>query len=234
MNFPVSVRKMDAMIKILLVEDDLSLSKSVYDFLKSFAEVKQVFDGEEGLYEAEMGIYDLILLDLMLPEKNGFEVLKELRDQNIDTPVLIMTAKESLDDKRHGFDVGADDYLTKPFYLDELKARIQALLKRTGKLEDANGLSYGNVRLNLTNKSAFVNDTPVELIGKEFDLVVYLMQNQNVILPKEQIFDRIWGFDSDTTVTVVEVYMSKIRKKLKDTDFAQNLATLRNVGYILR
>ena len=225
---------MDAMIKILLVEDDLSLSKSVYDFLKSFAEVKQVFDGEEGLYEAEMGIYDLILLDLMLPEKNGFEVLKELRDQNIDTPVLIMTAKESLDDKMHGFDVGADDYLTKPFYLDELKARIQALLKRTGKLEDANGLSYGNVRLNLTNKSAFVNDTPVEFIGKEFDLVVYLMQNQNVILPKEQIFDRIWGFDSDTTVTVVEVYMSKIRKKLKDTDFAQNLATLRNVGYILR
>lgn len=225
---------MDAMIKILLVEDDLSLSKSVYDFLKSFAEVKQVFDGEEGLYEAEMGIYDLILLDLMLPEKNGFEVLKELRDQNIDTPVLIMTAKESLDDKMHGFDVGADDYLTKPFYLDELKARIQALLKRTGKLEDANGLSYGNVRLNLTNKSAFVNDTPVELIGKEFDLVVYLMQNQNVILPKEQIFDRIWGFDSDTTVTVVEVYMSKIRKKLKNTDFAQNLATLRNVGYILR
>ena len=195
---------------------------------------KTSFDGEEGLYEAEMGIYDLILLDLMLPEKNGFEVLKELRDQNIDTPVLIMTAKESLDDKMHGFDVGADDYLTKPFYLDELKARIQALLKRTGKLEDANGLSYGNVRLNLTNKSAFVNDTPVELIGKEFDLVVYLMQNQNVILPKEQIFDRIWGFDSDTTVTVVEVYMSKIRKKLKDTDFAQNLATLRNVGYILR
>ena len=106
------------MIKILLVEDDLSLSKSVYDFLKSFAEVKQVLDGEEGLYEAEMGIYDLILLDLMLPEKNGFEVLKELRDQNIDTPVLIMTAKESLDDKMHGFDVGADDYLTKPFYLD--------------------------------------------------------------------------------------------------------------------
>ena len=222
------------MIKILLVEDDLSLSNSIFDFLDDFADVMQVFDGEEGLYEAEMGIYDLILLDLMLPEKNGFEVLKELRDQNIDTPVLIMTAKESLDDKMHGFDVGADDYLTKPFYLDELKARIQALLKRTGKLEDANGLSYGNVRLNLTNKSAFVNDTPVELIGKEFDLVVYLMQNQNVILPKEQIFDRIWGFDSDTTVTVVEVYMSKIRKKLKDTDFAQNLATLRNVGYILR
>lgn len=225
---------MDSMIKILLVEDDLSLSKSVYDFLKSFAQVKQVYDGVEGLYEAELGIYDLILLDLMLPEKNGFEVLKELREQNVDTPVLIMTAKESLDDKMHGFDIGADDYLTKPFYLDELKARIQALLKRTGKLEDSNGLSYRNTRLNLSNKSTLVDDQPVDLIGKEFDLVVYLMQNQNVILPKEQIFDRIWGYDSDTTVTVVEVYMSKIRKKLKDTEFVNNLSTLRNVGYILR
>ena len=222
------------MIKILLVEDDLSLSKSVYDFLKSFAQVKQVYDGVEGLYEAELGIYDLILLDLMLPEKNGFEVLKELREQNVDTPVLIMTAKESLDDKMHGFDIGADDYLTKPFYLDELKARIQALLKRTGKLEDSNSLTYGNIRLNLSNKSTLVDDQPVDLIGKEFDLVVYLMQNQNVILPKEQIFDRIWGYDSDTTVTVVEVYMSKIRKKLKDTEFVNNLSTLRNVGYILR
>ena len=225
---------MDTMIKILLVEDDLSLSKSVYDFLKSFAEVKQCYDGEEGLYEAELGIYDLILLDLMLPEKNGFEVLKDLRAQNIETPVLIMTAKESIDDKMHGFDIGADDYLTKPFYLDELKARIQSLLKRTGKLEDSNGLAYGEVRLNMSNKSAFVGETPVELIGKEFDLVVYLMQNLNVILPKEQIFDRIWGYDSDTTVTVVEVYMSKIRKKLKDTEFTENLSTLRNVGYILR
>ena len=182
---------MDSMIKILLVEDDLSLSKSVYDFLKSFAQVKQVYDGVEGLYEAELGIYDLILLDLMLPEKNGFEVLKELREQNVDTPVLIMTAKESLDDKMHGFDIGADDYLTKPFYLDELKARIQALLKRTGKLEDSNGLTYGNIRLNLSNKSTLVDDQPVDLIGKEFDLVVYLMQNQNVILPKSQIFDRL-------------------------------------------
>lgn len=222
------------MIKILLVEDDLALSNSVYDFLKSFAEVKQVYDGDEGLYEAELGIYDLVLLDLMLPEKNGFEVLKELREANIETPVLIMTAKESIDDKMRGFDVGADDYLTKPFYLDELKARIQALLKRTGKLEDSKGLSYGNVRVNMASKSTFVNDEPVELVGKEFDLLVYFMQNRNVILPKEQIFDRIWGYDSDTTVTIVEVYMSKIRKKLKNSDFVENLSTLRNIGYILR
>lgn len=221
------------MIKILLVEDDLSLSNSVFDFLDDFADVMQVFDGDEGLYEAESGVYDLILLDLMLPEKDGFTVLKELREKGVTTPVLIMTAKESLDDKGHGFELGADDYLTKPFYLEELKMRIQALLKRSGKF-DQNTLSFGDVRVNLSTNSTFVGDKEVELLGKEFDLLVYFLQNQNVILPKSQIFDRLWGFDSDTTVSVVEVYVSKIRKKLKGTDFAANLQTLRSVGYILK
>lgn len=221
------------MIKILLVEDDLSLSNSVFDFLDDFADVMQVFDGDEGLYEAENGVYDLILLDLMLPEKDGFTVLKELREKGVTTPVLIMTAKESLDDKGHGFELGADDYLTKPFYLEELKMRIQALLKRSGKF-DQNTLSFGDVRVNLSTNSTFVGDKEVELLGKEFDLLVYFLQNQNVILPKSQIFDRLWGFDSDTTVSVVEVYVSKIRKKLKGTDFAANLQTLRSVGYILK
>mgnify|MGYP003585515675 CR=1 FL=1 len=224
-----------SMIKILLVEDDLSLSNSVYDFLENFADVVQVFDGDEGLYEAEMNIYDIVLLDLMLPEKNGFEVLGELRAKGVKTPVLIMTAKESLDDKMHGFEIGADDYLTKPFYLEELKARIQALLKRSGKLEDTSTIKYGETLVvNTANNQVTISGKPVEILGKEFDLLLYFLQNRNVILPKEQIFDRIWGFDSDTTVTVVEVYMSKLRKKLKGTEFADNLATLRNVGYILR
>jgi two-component system response regulator CiaR len=223
------------MIKILLVEDDLSLSNSVYDFLENFADVVQVFDGDEGLYEAEMNIYDIILLDLMLPEKNGFEVLAELRAKGVKTPVLIMTAKESLDDKMHGFEIGADDYLTKPFYLDELKARIQALLKRSGKLEDTSTIKYGETLVvNTANNQVTISGKNVEILGKEFDLLLYFLQNRNVILPKEQIFDRIWGFDSDTTVTVVEVYMSKLRKKLKGSEFVENLSTLRNVGYILR
>lgn len=193
----------------------------------------QVFDGDEGLYEAESGVYDLIILDLTLPEKDGFTVLKELREQGITTPVLIMTAKESLDDKGHGFKLGADDYLTKPFYLEKLKMRIQALLKRSGKF-DQNTISFGDVCVNLSTNSTYVGDKEVELLGKEFDLLVYFLQNQNVILPKSQIFDRLWGFDSDTTVSVVEVYVSKIRKKLKGTDFATNLQTLRSVGYILK
>ncbi|HGI5148154.1 TPA: response regulator transcription factor [Streptococcus agalactiae] len=221
------------MIKILLIEDDLSLSNSVFDFLDDFADVMQIFNGEEGLYEAESGVYDLILLDLMLPEKNGFQVLKELREKGITTPVLIMTAKESIDDKGQGFDLGADDYLTKPFYLEELKMRIQALLKRSGKFND-NSLIYGDIRVDMSTNSTFVNQTEVELLGKEFDLLVYFLQNQNVILPKSQIFDRIWGFDSDTTISVVEVYVSKVRKKLKGTLFSENLQTLRSVGYILK
>ncbi|HEO4816186.1 TPA: response regulator transcription factor [Streptococcus agalactiae] len=221
------------MIKILLIEDDLSLSNSVFDFLDDFADVMQIFDGEEGLYEAESGVYDLILLDLMLPEKNGFQVLKELREKGITTPVLIMTAKESIDDKGQGFDLGADDYLTKPFYLEELKMRIQALLKRSGKFND-NSLIYGDIRVDMSTNSTFVNQTEVELLGKEFDLLVYFLQNQNVILPKSQIFDRIWGFDSDTTISVVEVYVSKVRKKLKGTLFSENLQTLRSLGYILK
>ena len=221
------------MIKILLVEDDLSLSNSVFDFLDDFAYVMQVFDGEEGLYEAESGVYDLILLDLMLPEKDGFQVLKELREKGISTPVLIMTAKESLDDKGHGFELGADDYLTKPFYLEELKMRIQALLKRSGKY-NSNTLSYKEVTVDTATNTTTVDGKVVELLGKEFDLLVYFLQNQNVILPKSQIFDRLWGFDSDTTISVVEVYVSKIRKKLKGTEFAKNLQTLRSVGYILK
>ncbi|HER2287507.1 TPA: response regulator transcription factor [Streptococcus pyogenes] len=221
------------MIKILLVEDDLSLSNSIFDFLDDFADVMQVFGGDEGLYEAESGIYDLILLDLMLPEKNGFQVLKELREKDIKIPVLIMTAKEGLDDKGHGFELGADDYLTKPFYLEELKMRIQALLKRTGKFADKN-ISFGNLVVDLARKEVKVEGKVVELLGKEFDLLVYLLQNQNVILPKTQIFDRLWGFDSDTTISVVEVYISKIRKKLKGTRFVNRLQTLRSVGYILK
>lgn len=222
------------MIKLLLVEDDISLSQSVYEFLKDFADVKQVFDGEEGLFEAETGIYDLILLDLMLPERDGYDLLKSLRDKGIMTPVLIMTAKGDLSDKGRGFELGADDYLTKPFYLEELKMRIQALLKRSGKFV-TNTLQLGDITVNLsTNHVKLSSGEEIELLGKEFELLVYLLQNQNVILPKAQIFDRIWGFDSDTTISVVEVYVSKLRKKLKHTDFGKHLQTLRSVGYLLK
>ena len=222
------------MNRVLIIDDDRELCALIrQSILQESIEADCCYSGKSGLLQLKDKEYQLVILDVMMPGFDGFETLEQIRQES-SLPILMFTSKNDCASKVRGLRAGADDYLTKPFYLDELKARIQALLKRTGKLEDSNGLSYGNIRLNLLNKSTLVDDQPVDLIGKEFDLVVYLMQNQNVILPKEQIFDRIWGYDSDTTVTVVEVYMSKIRKKLKDTEFVNNLSTLRNVGYILR
>ncbi|HCM87010.1 MULTISPECIES: response regulator transcription factor [Enterococcus] len=222
------------MINLLIVEDEATLSDNIKEIISDLGQIKQVYDGEEGLFEAESGVYDLILLDLMLPGKNGYEVLAELRKKNIQTPVLILTAKDSLEDKITGFQKGADDYLTKPFYREELIMRVKALLKRSLGLFDENQIVYKNISCNLATKEVTVDDNVLPIQGKEFDLLVYFIQNKGVILTKEQIFDRIWGFDSDTTITVVEVYMSHLRKHLKPTGADQLFKTLRNVGYILQ
>lgn len=156
-----------------------------------------------------------------------------MRAQHVDTPVLILTAKDGIDDKLRGFNVGADDYLTKPFHREELLARIKALLKRSGHFYQENILTIGNLQINLQNRSVTVAEHDVQLNGKEFDLLVYLVENKNTIITKEQIFDRLWGFESDTSITVVEVYMSNLRKKLKPDGADQLIKTLRNVGYML-
>ncbi|MDT2759192.1 response regulator transcription factor [Enterococcus xiangfangensis] len=222
------------MINLLIVEDEATLSNNIKEILADLGEIKQVYDGEEGLFEAESGVYDLILLDLMLPEKNGYEVLAQLREKNIQTPVLILTAKDSLEDKVTGFQKGADDYLTKPFYREELIMRVKALLKRSLGLFSENQLVYQKLTCNLATKEVSTDGKILPIQGKEFELLVYFIQNKGVILTKEQIFDRIWGFDSDTTITVVEVYMSHLRKHLKPTGADQLFKTLRNVGYILQ
>ncbi|MFC0276885.1 response regulator transcription factor [Enterococcus devriesei] len=222
------------MINLLIVEDEATLSDNIKEILTDLGTITQVYDGEEGLFEAESGIYDLIVLDLMLPGKNGYDVLAELREKNIQTPVLILTAKDSLEDKVTGFQKGADDYLTKPFYREELIMRVKALLKRSLGLFSENQLSYRSITCNLATKEVTAGEETLPIQGKEFDLLVYFIQNKGVILTKEQIFDRIWGFDSDTTITVVEVYMSHLRKHLKPTGVDQLFKTLRNVGYILQ
>ena len=221
------------MKKILVVDDERPISDIIkFNLTKEGYEVVTAFDGREALEQFEAKKPDLVILDLMLPELDGLEVAKEIRKTS-HTPIIMLSAKDSEFDKVIGLELGADDYLTKPFYLEELKMRIQALLKRSGKFNE-NTLSYGDLTVNLSTNEVKVNDTVVELLGKEFDLLVYFLQNQNVILPKTQIFDRLWGFDSDTTISVVEVYVSKVRKKLKGSVFAENLQTLRSVGYILK
>lgn len=222
------------MINLLIVEDEATLSDNIKEILSDLGEITQIYDGKEGLFEAETGVYDLILLDLMLPGKNGYEILAELRKKNIQTPVLILTSKDGLEDKITGFQKGADDYLTKPFYREELIMRVKALLKRSLGLFSENQIVYKNITCNLATKEVTIDDEILSIQGKEFDLLVYLIQNKGVILTKEQIFDRIWGFDSDTTITVVEVYMSHLRKHLKPSGADQFFKTLRNVGYILQ
>ncbi|MFK4565733.1 response regulator transcription factor [Enterococcus sp. UD-01] len=220
------------MLKILLVEDDDILSDSILEILIESGEITQVYDGEEALYEAERGIYDVIILDLMLPKMSGEQVLSNLRKKNIYTPVLILTAKDGLEDKVNGFKNGGDDYLTKPFHRQELLMRVQALARRALGMNVKNELVIKELCVELDSHQVYYKDNEIILQGKEFDLLHYLMQNQGRIITKDQLFDRIWGFQSDTTLTVVEVYMSNLRKNLKPFGLDRWIKTLRNVGYL--
>ncbi|WP_407892005.1 response regulator transcription factor [Lacticaseibacillus sp. N501-2] len=220
--------------KILVIEDDPHLNQSICEFVSDFADVAQALTGSDGEFMAEQDIYDAIVLDIMLPEVNGFDLLKAIRQRAVQTPVLILTAKDTLADKLRGFTLGGDDYLTKPFHREELVMRLKALLKRTGKLAQNNVLQCGPLAVDVANHSASVADTPVTLNGKEYDLLVYLLQNADTIITKDQIFDRLWGFDSDTAISVVEVYMSNLRKKLRHTQAEAMIKTIRSVGYILQ
>lgn len=221
------------MLRLLVVEDDERLSANIIEMTEDFLKGDQAYDGEDGLYQAEQNIYDVIILDLMMPEMNGYEVLKELRRRKVETPVLILTAKDGLDDKIQGFEVGADDYLVKPFHREELIMRLKALLKRNHSGFMENQINHQELVLNLQNKTAKIGEQILVLNGKEFDLLEYFIQNPEMIVTKEQIFDRIWGFDSETSLSVVEVYMSNLRKKLKPYGYAEGIKTLRNVGYML-
>ncbi|KRK50019.1 two-component response regulator [Companilactobacillus kimchii DSM 13961 = JCM 10707] len=216
------------------MEDDENLASNIATFLSDFSEVDIESDGLSGKFAATENVYDLIILDIMLPEMNGYDVLKNIRTDGINTPVLILTAKAELDDKVHGFNLGADDYLTKPFHREELLVRVKALLKRSGALTDDSIIKINNLEVNLNNHEILANRQKIELNGKEYDLLVYLLQNKNTILTKDQIFERIWGFDSDTSITVVEVYMSNLRKKLRPSGNDNLIKTIRNVGYIFQ
>ena len=219
-------------MKILVVEDNKKLLQTIEKEIIKHFEVKCCEDGEEALYLIKQGIYDLVVLDLMLPNLSGLEVLKNIRKDYIDTPVLILTAKESLDEKMEAFSIGANDYLTKPFYMEELIARIYAILRTTGKLQTSNTLDFYDLHLDLSKRRVFYKNEEIELQNKQFNLLEYFLLNKGTILWKEQIYDRIWGIESDATIEIVEVYVSNLRKILSKFGYDKCIKTKRKVGYM--
>ena len=219
-------------MKVLIIEDDLHLSNTIKESITEYYETDQVFDGEEGFYRAEQGIYDAIILDIMLPVMNGYELLEHLRHNGVETPVICLTAKDGLDDKIHGFKAGADDYLVKPFHREELILRLEAIVRRsTGKFRE-NSICFKDLKLDTKNKTAYMGKERMQLNGKQYAMLEYLVLNKDVILTKEQIFDRLWGFESDTSHTIVEVYASYLRKNLKKYQYDQYIKTFRGLGYM--
>lgn len=219
-------------MKVLIVEDNKKLIESISIELNKHFETEKCEDGEEALYLINQNIYDLIILDLMLPNINGVDILKNMRRNNIDTPVLILTAKESLDDKVEAFTIGANDYLTKPFYIEELVARSYAILRTNGKLKERNIIEFKELKLDTSKKRIFIGQDEVELQNKQFNLLEYFLLNKGSILLKEQIYDRIWGMESDSNMEIVEVYVSNLRKKLNKYGYDKYIKTKRKVGYI--
>ena len=220
-------------MKILIIEDDKILSKTINQCIKNNYDTDCAYDGAEGVLYAKQGIYDAIIVELMMPIMDGYEVLSTLRKEKIYTPVLILTAKDALEDKLRGFRIGADDYLVKPFNREELLARIDAIIRRTkGNYADENIMKFEDLILDLNSRKVTCKGKELMLQGKQFDILEYLLNAKNSIITKEQIFDKIWGFDSETTTNVIEVYASGLRKELKKVGYDEYLKTIRGVGYI--
>lgn len=218
-------------MKILIVEDDKKLNKSIADMLSMLGDTASSFNGEDALFMCEQNIYDLIILDVMLPKVDGFTILKKIREHS-KCPVLMLTAKDSVNDKVKGLNLGADDYMTKPFFRDELVARCEALLRRYNNNFMGLNLVFKDMKFDTSSKTVTINNEPIDITGKNYDILEYLVRNKEIIIPKEQLFNRIWGFDCDTIWSVVEVYVSNLRKTLKQYDYSKYLKTLRNVGYM--
>ncbi|MCC6178561.1 MAG: response regulator transcription factor [Chloroflexi bacterium] len=220
---------------ILLVEDDPVVRRVVERGLAEAGHrVDTASDGDDGLIRAETGAYDAIVLDVLLPGRDGLDVARRLRRERVRTPILMLTARDAVPDRVLGLDAGADDYLTKPFALDELLARVRALGRRTGDGHDADTLRVGDLTLDLDRHEATRGDRVVELTAKEFELLAYLMRNPGRVLSRGQLLDRVWGFDAQATSNVVEIYIHYLRDKV-DRGFTQPLIrTVRGAGYTIK
>ena len=219
-------------MRILIVEDEYLLADSLSCLLKARGfETDTACDGETGAQYAELGIYDLLILDVMLPGMNGFELARSIRAKHNSTPILMLTARSEIEDRVEGLNAGADYYLTKPFDSRELLACINALLRRQGSEVDE--LCYGNTRLDLATCMLICGDSQIRLSAREFDVMRFLLQSKEQILPKEIILSRVWGLDSNAVDNHVEVYMGFLRKKLKSIGSNLRIEAIRRLGYHL-
>ena len=220
-------------MRLLFAEDEKSLSRAITAILKkNHYEVDAVYDGEEALAYLECGTYDGAILDIMMPKKDGLTVLKEIRRQGINTPVLMLTAKAEIDDRVLGLDSGANDYLTKPFAAPELLARIRAMT-RTQMTQNTSSLSFGNLSLNQTSFELSSSSGSYQLTNKEFQLLELLMANPGQVISSDRLFEKIWGYESDADPSVIWVYISYLRKKLTALNASVRIRAIRNAGYRL-
>ncbi len=221
-------------MRILIIEDETYLAEALIHILrKNNYSADAVNDGLTGLDNALTGIYDLILLDIMLPGMDGISVLKNIRKAGISTPVILLTAKCEVSDKVTGLDSGADDYLAKPFATEELLARIRAASRRKGEVIPDNTIKFGDIELNTGSLKLAKGPREIKLILKESELLELLMTRKNAVTSKELVIEKLWGFDSDAEHNNVEVYISFLRKKLAYLDSSVSIGTVRGVGYIL-
>ena len=222
-------------MKILLVEDDTSISRFIAKGLKEKGYVVDVsHDGEEGLHLILNQSYDLVILDILLPGINGYEILKAIRDRKVGTPVICLTAKGEQEDIVRGLDLGADDYLVKPFSFAELHARMVAVLRRGQKEKDITRFAIGDLKLDLISRTVSRNEKTIELSAKEFLLLEYLMRNAGQILTRTMILEQVWGYNFDTSSNIIDVHINHLRGKI-DTDFQTKLIhTVKGIGYVIK
>lgn len=223
-------------MNILVVEDEEGLREALIHSLTEEGYLAEgAEDGEIGHDLIKTGIYDMVILDIMLPKRNGLEILSELRQQEYGIPVILLTARSELNDKITGMDSGADDYLTKPFDMEELFARIRMVSRRSHKVSVDNVLCVGNLTLNVKTYeiSSSGQERTVKLGIKEFRLLEYMMHNAGIILTREQITEKVWGFDSDAEYNNVDVYISFVRKKMQFVGADVKIHSVRGVGYKL-
>ncbi len=221
-------------MRVLIIEDEYNLADVISESLKKNKyQVDIRTDGEEGYYDALTGIYDLIILDVMLPHMNGFDILKKLREEEIESKIIMLTAKGELNDKINGFSLGANDYLPKPFHIEELLARVNAQLKSPINIKKQNILEYGDISLDIDKSmvTCTSNNESIELVCKEFQLLEYFIKNPEQILSREQIYDKVWGMENEIESNNLEAYLSFIRKKLKSIESNVNIKSCRGLGY---